>query len=335
MPTDSFPPWVAKVRKDPLGAVGYSSLIDRAKWAERQFLAEHLATNVGGGAGEHNAAEVPREVGAIYVSGGGPVFDLEGFRHATGVANPATGTFEVALDSNVYPSVDAMTVQIQNTSENGINKPCLSSFTINSSSEIVVYQKKLFSALGAGNVWAAEDTTFSMAIHGAPIGVGVPGTPGIRKQRGDELSSTVTDINQQIQFDADLREKFLLDHNASGQHINCEVGQTWAHVEVDSGGGAYSIVATGTRNPLTVTRLSLGVVRLTNTTPWVLPAQPFVTTDYQRANGGAEEDTYNSPCPRSLVTTTTFDVFLYKYDFIANTWARADTDFFVVVHAGY
>lgn len=334
MAADSFPPWATRVRKDPLGAVGYNRLLERGRWAEAQFLAEHISTDVGSGAGEHNAAEVPREVGSVYVSAG-PTYNLEGFRHATGVTRPAAGAFAVALDSNLYTSTNTMTAQLQNTSERGINKPCLSSFVITSTSEIIVCQQYLTSALGAGNAWATEDDSFVMAIHGAPLTVGLPGTLGIKKQRGDELSETSTDYNAQVQFDAALRAKFLLDHTAAGLHANREVAQSWANVGIKSGGGDVVLLSTGTRNPLSASYIGAGQIRVTNTTPWVLSAQPFVMTDYQRDNSGAESDIYVACCPRSSITTTTVDIYIYKYDTGAKTWARADTDFFIVVHAGY
>lgn len=338
MGIDSFPPWSDKVRNDPLGAAGYNTLIARQKWAEALFLAEHISTDVGGGAGEHNAAEVPREVGSVYVAGG-PTYLKEGFRHATGVTRPALGTFAVALDTNVYTNSAQMTVQVQNTSERTLGaggKPCISTFTITSTGEIQVCQKYLTTALGvAGNAWAAEDDSFVMAIHGAPLTVGLPGTTGILKQRGDELSDVSTDYNATVQFDADVRAKFLLDHTAAGLHSNREVAQCWANVKVRSGGAAFDIVETGTRNALTVSRPSIGIARLTNTTAWVLSAQPFVMVDYQRSNGGAASDVYCAVCPRSSITTNVVDVHLFQYTAGTNVWARADTDFYIAIHAGY
>jgi len=132
-----------------------------------------------------------------------------------------------------------------------------------------------------------------------------------------------------------VRAKFLLDHTAAGLHKNREVAQSWARVDVASGGGVYRIVESGSRNTLTVTRPSIGIARLTNTTPWVLSAQPFVMCDYQRSNGGAQGDVYVAVCPRSGTSTTTVDVHIFKFDTTALTWARADTDFYIVVHAGY
>lgn len=334
MTIDSFPPWLARVRKDPLGASSYNTLIARAKWAEALFLKEHTSEGVaGGGVSEHNAAEVPREVGSVYVAGG-PTYNIEGFRHAISVTRPALGTFAVALDNSAYLDAARMTVQLQNTSERGINKPCISSFIIASTSEVDVCQKYLTSALGAANAWAAEDDSFVLAIHGGALAPGNPGTVGILKQRGDELSDVAADCNAQVQFDADLRAKFLLDHSTAGVHTCREVAKSWAHVYVEAGGGSYKVADTGTRNPLTVSRPGLGIVRLTNTTAWTLSAQPFVTTDFQRTNSGVEDDTYIACVPRSLITTTTVDVYLYKYDFGAMTWARADTDFYISIYAG-
>ena len=330
---DSFPPWTAKIRKDPLGFAAYNQLLSRHRWAESMFMREHVSTDVGGGAGEHNAAEVPREVGSVELSAG-PAYTTHNFRHATGATRSALGTCALALDSNLYTDSASMTVQVQNMSENGIGLPCLTAFSITSTAEIKFFHQILDVALGAGNVWAPEDADFCVAIHGAPLGVGLPGTLGDMKSRGSQLSELSTDYNQQVQFDADLRAKFLLDHSAAGLHVNREVARSHAHVQVHAGGAAFDLTSTGTRNPLTVSRVALGNARLPNATAWTLDAQPFVMLDYQRANGGAETDTYVCVTPRSLVTTTTVDVFIYKYDFAAMTWAAADTDFRIVVYAG-
>jgi len=331
--SDSFPSWIARVRNDPLGAAGYNRLIERAKWVERLFLSEHLSTNVGGGIGEHNAAEVPREVGGVYVAAG-PSYAFEDFRHARNVTRPVIGEFALELDPNVYTNAAAMTVQVQNTSENGSNVPCLTTFSITDTTEILFFQRLLTSSLGGGNVWAAEDESFVAAIHGEPLVVGAPGLTGLQKTRGTAISELSYDYNGQVQFDSDLRSKYLLDHDSTGKHINREVAQTWANIESDSGGGAVTVLDTSARNPLTATWLGIGEVRLTNTTPWVLGAQPFITTDYARSNGGAVSDIQVACCPKPTITTTTIDVFTYKYDVGTATWDRVDTDFYVVVYAG-
>lgn len=328
--TDSFPPWNARVRKDPLGALSYNRLLERAGWAEAIFLREHASTTLGTGAGEHNVAEIPREVGSIYTAAG-PSYAKEGFRYASGISRPALGTAALALAASPPYLTTTMAAQVQNMSETGINKPVLTSFQFISATEVRFYNQYLTSALGGGNAWATEDANFCAALHSVPVGnAWLPLTSGRRKQRGDTLTEYGLDYNQQVQFDADLWAKFVLEHSTAGVHTNREVARTFAHVE-NNAGNSFRIVRTSARNALTVAWQSTGVARLTNTSAWTLSAQPFVMVDYARANGGAEGDIFVACCPRSLVTTTTFDVYLYQYS--GGNWARADTDFYVSVHA--
>lgn len=334
---DSFPPWVAKVRNDPLGAAGYSRLaIERYRWNEETYVKEHLlvAGASAGAIGEHNAPEVPREVGSVELVGG-PAYTNHNFRYATSCTRTALGTATLNLNSAPYANVSSMAVQVQNCSESGINKPCLTGHLISSTSAIVFYNEYLSSALGAGQTWAPEDTNFCVAIHGPPLGSGARAGLGPGKQRGDFLTDYNTDHNLNLAAELALRSAYLVEHDSAGEHINREVARTWASVGVRSGGGVYDLLDTSARLPLTVSRPGAGICRLTTATAWSLDAQPFVTPDFQRLNGGVEEDIYVSVTPRSLITTTTIDVYLYKYTpGSPGTWARADTDFFVAVYAG-
>lgn len=336
---DTFPSWVAKVRNDPLGFAGYNTLIQRYRWAEALLAREHHLTSFTAsgtgvsGAGGHNAIEIPREVGGVHFTAG--AYALEDFRFCQSTTKPAVGACTLNLDADVYLDADQIVVQATNMSETGINKPVITSHVVSASSAVTFYHQYLTSALGAGNAWAAEDANFCAALHGPPLPRGANAAAGTIKQRGNTLTDVSTDYNGLVQADADLRAKFLLEHDSAGNHIAREVAQSWAHVEVQSGGGVYRRLATGTRNALTVSRPGLGICRLTNTTAWTLSAQPFVMLDYQRANGGALEDAYVVCAPRSLVTTTTLDLYIYKYDFATDLWSRADTDFFVAVHGGY
>ncbi len=337
---DSFPTWKARVRKDPLGNVGYNRLLDRFRWVESLFGREHMLSNAPGGsgfAGEHNAAEIPREVGSCYLTAG-PTGNKEGFRYATSVLWSGTGLIQLGIDNTLYPSATQMALQVQNCSENGANKPCITSAKIASTSVIEFYSKKLTSALGAGNAWAAEDAPFCAAIHAPSLPGGTRAVEGLAKNRGDWLTDPSTDLNQQVQSDADLRAKFLADsvgatHTTAGVHVCREVARAWASISYSA--GAYRILDSSARNPCTTaTTLGTGICRLTFTNAWALSAQPFVMTNYAVSNGGAIGDIYVNSTPRSLITTTTVDIYLYKYDPVALTWARGDTDFFFVIHGG-
>lgn len=337
--SDSLPFWRTRVRKDPLSAKDYYDLaLDRYRWVERQYSYEHVVVDGAsvGTAGQHNAPEIPREVGSIYTVAG-PLYSIEDFRYATAATRLATGSLTLDLDPAPYSSTTDMAVQIQNCSENGINKPCLTSQIVVSTSSIAIFHRTLTSALGAGNTWAAEDANCAVAVHGPALAGGGWLLISKNKMRGLAITDETDDINASVQADADLRAMFLLEHDSAGNHTAREVAQAWASIGVRSGGGAFDILDTGTRNRCTAaTYVGAGICELTFQNAWVLSAQPFVSTDCQRLNGGAEADIYNSVTPRSFITTTTLRVYLYKYTAGSpGTWARADTDFFVAVHGGY
>lgn len=334
MPIDSYPSWVARVRKDPLGPQGYNRLRAGFSWVDALLGKEHIRQSHSYlSVGEHNAAEVAREVGSVYMTVG-PVANKEGFRHMASVSRTALGDVQMTLKSDIYNVLEQMSVQVTNMSEQGINIPCISTANIVSTTRVDVHSKRLTSALGAGNVWAAEDADYAAAIRGQPLHAGPALPPGIGKQRGNTMTDSSGDWNGMVAVDAELRMAFRVEHSATGVHTNREVARTWAHIGVRSGGGVFEMLGTSTRNPLSVSRPGLGICRLTATTAWALSAQPFVKADYQRSNGGAIGDIYVICAPRSLVTTTTVDFYTYKYDAGANTWGRADTDLYCVVHGG-
>lgn len=338
MGVDSFPKWTAKVRKDPLGANSYARLLDRFRWSESMFAREHLLKDgmSVGTAGEHNSSEIPREVGSVFITGG-PTGNSQGFRYATGATRSALGTIQLAINPLAYPFTQQMALQVQNCSETGINKPCVTSANIVSTSRIDFFSKDLTSALGAGNAWAAEDANFCVALHGPPFRTGDIAIGGVSKIKGDWVTDDAADFNAQVQADADLHAKFLADgignsHSAAGVHLCREVAKSYA--DVFYSGGAYRIRSSSARNPFSVATLGAGICRLTATNPWTLSAQPFVMTNYAASNGGLVTDIYANSTPRSLITTTTIDVYLYKYDAGANTWAHGDTDFLLTVYGG-
>lgn len=335
MGLDSFPSLLTQVRKDLLGFAKYNRILNRFRWLEGVFSQEHL--NLDGASvgvkGECNAAEVPREVGSLEVTAG-PAYTRHNFRYASAAATPAVGTCTLTLPAGVYNDVDQMGVQLQNCSETGINKPVMTTVEFVSKTSVKFHHSYLSSALGAGNTWAAEDANFCVALHGMPFPSGKQ-TAQLGKVKGNWLTEASNDWNNFVQSGADLWSKFQVSHSTAGVHTNREVARTWANVGVRAGGGVYDLLETSTRNALSVTRPGLGICRLTNSSAWTLDAQPFVMLDYQRLNGGAETDIYACATPRSLITTTTIDVYIYKYTpGSPGTWARADTDFFIAVHAG-
>ncbi len=334
MGIDSFPQWIARVRKDPLGPAGFNSLISGYRWVEQLFGTEHLLDT-----GEHNAAEVPREVGSVYITAG-PTGNIEGFRYATGATRSALGTIQLALNAAKYNSTAEMALQVCSLSESWVNKPCVTSAIPISTSSVEFYSKVLTSALGGGNVWAAEDAAFAVAMHGTPlVQANKASVPGFHvrgetfSDLGAYLLGTPKGWNPYVDADAGLRSSFVAEHSTAGVHINREVARTFADIYYS--GGAYRIRGTSTRNPcVTATTVGTGHCKLTFTNAWSLSAQPFMMVDYARSNSGAQGDIILGGCPRSTITTVDVEYWFYKYDAGAMTWARYDTDFFTVVHGG-
>lgn len=338
---DSFPPWVTRVRKDPLGPVGFNQLTaERFRWVEKMFGQEHLleAGASVGTAGEHNAAEIPREVGSVYYAAG-PTYSAHDFRYATGVTRNGVGDVSLNLDSDPYPNIYQLALQVQNCSESAINKPTSTGYVVVSTSEVRFYSYVLTSGLGAGNAWAAEEADFCVALHAPPLPVGANSTLGTSKHRGDFLTDDAADWNATVLADATIRDNFGQGHDATGSHDVREVAKGWGRIGVRSGGGAFDILETGTLNPIAgVTRPGIGIAEITFTTAFTLSAQPFVELDYARNNGGTEEQVFAGGTPRSFIFTdggaVKLRVYTYEYDTGALTWARADCDFFIAVHGG-
>lgn len=331
--SDSYPGWLPRVRKDPLGPQGYNSLISGFRWVEGLFGREHIH-----GTGEHNATEIPREVGSVYITAG-PTGNKEGFRYVTAATRSAVGTIQLATDATKYTFLQQMGLQVGNCSETGITKPCITQALILSSSSIEFYSKYLSSDLAGGaapgNAWAAEDANFVVGIHGLPISPGATATESGLVIKGNTFSDATARWNAHVAADAGLRSDFRVEHSVAGVHTNREVAKTWASIQVRLGGGAYTIADSSARNPcVSATYVGAGIVDLTFPTAWALSAQPFVMPDYDRINGGAPGDIYVICTPRSAITTTVVRAYIYKYDTAALTWARADTGFFIAVHGG-
>lgn len=335
MGIDSFPPWIPRVRKDPLGPVGYNELINQYRWAESLFGVEHIL-----GTGEHNAAEISREVGSVYITAG-PTANKEGFRYATGATRSAAGTVQLAIDSTKYDVTSQMALQVANCSENGINKPCMTTALIISTSQIEFYSKYLTTPLAAaGNAWAVDDAHFVAALHGTPLARGAIASVTGYHVKGETFSDlgayllgTPKGWNPYVAADAGLRSAFVAEHSTAGVHINREVARTYASIYYS--GGAYRIRDSSTRNPCSaVTTVGTGHCKLTFTNAWSLSAQPFLMVDYARSNSGAQGDIIVGVTPRSLISTTEVHYYFYKYDTAALTWDRYNTDFFTVIHGG-
>lgn len=326
---DSFETWVARIRKDPLGPQGLNQLGSGYKWNEQNFNREHILLT-----GEHNAPEIPREVGSIDYSGGGGTIAKKDFRHATAVSNPATGQQRLTVPATAYPAGYIQTsMQVQNCSETGSSVPCIAHAIFTSGTQVDVYTQKLNNALGAGNTWAVENSPVSLALHGQPIPYGQSAAEMSMKVRGDFLTDESAQWNAHVAADAGLRKAFLVEHQTSGIHKNREYAISYGHVTWD--GATERVVGGGRNSPASVLRVSQGRYTVTLTSAVTLSMQVFLSVDYARTNGGTDSEIWVACTPYSAITTTTFGVWLYTFNTGTNQWARGDTDFFFVAHAGY
>lgn len=331
----SYPGWITKIRKDPLGANGYNRLLSSYHWLDSYFIQQHVNTeNSGWGptttTGEHNAPEIPRTAGQIlwnHVSG----YTAPGHRHVTSLSNPATGQADLVLPAIFGGDAAQMAVQVTNMSANGNNKPCLTQVDITSPTTISTYSLELSSALGAGNVWAAFDSSFALAIHGKAYGRKT-GATSLEKKRGDFVTNGALDYNAALAADVGLRNAFLQDHTTTGLHKNIEVANTWAHLMNNGGGVAGWTYESSARNPVaSINAISTGIIEVTFTNAWTLPVAPLVMMDVRRQTETTASKIHSTVCcPISDITTTKIKFYIYAD---SGGWVRSDRDFWFVVHA--
>ena len=85
----------------------------------------------------------------------------------TAVTRVAAGHIRLTLAASRFTT--DMRCQV-NVAGSGVeSKPWLWRVQVTSATQLEVYLHKLSSALGAGNTWAADDTSFDIAIHSAPL----------------------------------------------------------------------------------------------------------------------------------------------------------------------
>lgn len=307
----------ARVRKDPLGPLTINQLADNAEALEQLSLREHNAS------GGHNALEIPRVMGRS-IWGGASYTD---YLYAesdfwTSNANSAVGQVDLTIDSTGFTS-PYMPVIASCCDEDVLNKPWMVTTKVTSASSVSVYVSKLSSALGAGNTWAAADGSFSVALHSLPVAYAPTLSTLARKQRRGFLTEGSTDWNRLVTKQGALRYAATQKHTTAGEHNDVLISREYGHVTYDSGGVRYGKTAGDISN---VNRVSQGVCDVTT-------SRTFTATTSMAA---FVQDLPSSNIELWVVnyratTTTNIRVYLYQYDFVADTWARADGDFFISV----
>jgi hypothetical protein len=319
-------PWTTRVRKDPLGAVGWDSLTQLFRFTEQQNLGVEHIIGSGSHAGEHNAPNIPRDVGNIHSNAiGVKVYSSLG-------SHPATGEYRLTFSGYSWSTLwdfPSISLQVAAMSEDGNNKPCLVVANPVANNDFRFYPWKLSSALGAGNAWVAQDADFAWCIHGTPRPIGTPEVLAPLKMKGETLDDVT--VNDLITAEANLFAKFGQYHSQTdGHHQALVVPKAWAYLGWN-GSTSYSAVDHDPSNPTTViTRVGQGHVQVSFTTAWSLPTLPFFSADFPRKSGGSPGKPYVICTPYSAQTSSRVELYIYSYD--GTNWGRDDTDFFLTVY---
>lgn len=308
-----------KARKDPLGPVFLSALKNNLALLRSLMQVEHMTS------GEHNVLRVPRAV--VSVDWGGASYSISpSSADVTAVSNPATGTVRLTLAANRFTS--NIRCQLNYKGTNVDTKPFILGCKITSATSVDIFIKKLTSALGAGNAWAAADGSIDVALHSDPLSKGAWSTTPALPLRGDTL--TRTDWNNVVQAQGDMNAALKAGH-ASGLHNVREVAKGYAHVLVAAGAASFSgTTGSHSSNVTSVSRTSTGIVAVTHGS-YTTPTQNFVCPDYARTSG-SDPALFVAQAAQTSATVTT--VYTYKYDTGGRTWALADCDFFLASHGG-
>lgn len=319
----AYQPITAKVRKDPFGFGLWNRL--RTNLLDAQSL-EKVEHNLDG---THNSLEVARAVGSVVW--GGATYTLSGFNaFVSSVASAGAGIITLTLgagkfSTNMVPMVTAQGV-------NGESLPIIASARVISATSVEVYVRQL--AALAGNTWNLADGTVAVALHASPYTAGGLSaiTSPLSKMRGQCVSAEAADWNTFVTGEATLRANQLVGHRSGGTHNIREMARAYAALKWD--GANYSITSSSAGGVTAVSRVGAGIVDLTLTGAgaFALPMQVFGEVDYARNNGGSFGDLYVIDFPTSQMTATNVRAYIYKHDFAANNWARADTNFYAAVH---
>ena len=310
-----------KVRKDPMGPATMGLLKSNAGQVQRLSLVEHIRSS-----GEHNAREVARVVRRISGTTVSPASS-----DITAGTNGTTGTYVLTLAASRFEA-DWLSVQINPCGSDVANKPYLAGYKVISDTSIEVYLKQLTSALGfepAGNVWAAANLDFDIAIHSDPLAAGTYAT-GLPANSiiGDPLKPTRW--NALVQNSADAYAVLDAEHDpATGEHTTRQVASRSGMWRYD--GSDVNLVA-GVASGITVVRASIGVYEISSSSALSAETHCFVSPDFDRDNGGDPTALYRMHVDQ--VDTDDWILYVYSYNRTLNTWNRDDGDFWLAMHSG-
>jgi len=334
-----FVPMQAAVHKDPWGPNRFATWASNLAWLRNGFARQHLAST-----GEHNALEVPRVCRRITFTGPSTYALADASSDITAVTRVAAGHIRLTLAASRFTT--DMRCQV-NVAGSGVeSKPWLWRVEVTSATQLEVYLHQLSSALGAGNTWAAADTSFDIAIHSAPLAatqyaaapVGAGTTFPTLLSRRQTLAApgygaSAQPFNETLFHLANLRKQFLVEHNADGTHNTRQVARHFCQGRFRTA-GSYDIIDELGVNTFTLSEAAAGQVTVTLSAALTTAIGAFVAPDWTR-----QDDTVGSSGDVTVIhaktdSTTQLTLWMYRYDRVGDTWDRARADFWLVVHSG-
>lgn len=331
MPFPSGPPFVTP----PVAA--RNELLDAARI--NQMVKNHLDTRglilIGHNYnGTHNELEVARGVGNITESGGTPAVQSGSSALFTAVSGftsgGTTGIATITIDSALLGGQNYCIRATPN--DTGVELlPHMCTVEQVSATQVKVYCWKLASL--AGNSWSLTDFDFSIAVHAQKYGlVGTAWSTPVGVE--DENGLIPNDVNRHTEGVAGQYRYAKVGHSTAGAHIIREVARAWGSVLFDSAGPSYSKGAGSANLSSTVTRSSIGNVVINFSTPLTGPTQTFHWEGYDRGAGDIADFVIVNFAPSATSgSVTQLNVYIYKYNSGANTWAFADADFSFQTHS--
>jgi hypothetical protein len=309
----------AKVRKDPMGPATMGLLKNNADFVQRLSLVEHRDT------GEHNAREIARAVRRISGTTVSPSSS-----DITAVTNGTTGTYVLTLAAGRFDAA-WMTCQINPCGAGVASKPYLTGYKVISSTSLEVYIKQLTPALGydpAGNVFAASNCDFDIAIHSEPLMIGAYATDlPANSLTGDPLKPSRW--NALVQAAGEAYAVLTPEHTAAGVHntrqISCVSG-------LFRYGGSVISLTDGEATGISITRTSIGQYAIASSSALTTQTHCFVSPDHMRTNSGNGSELYRMHVLQS--STTAWVMYIYRFNRSLSTWDRADGDFWLAMHKG-
>lgn len=322
----------------PFGPQRANTWLQNIAWLRGGFERQHLPST-----GEHNAMEVPRVCRRITFTGPSTYALADASSDITGLTRVAAGHVRLTLAASRFTT--DMRVQINIGGAGTEAKPWLHRVEVTSATQLEVYLHTLSSALGAGNTWAAGDTDFDIAIHSSPLAqtswdvspYGGQSFP-VGFARGQTLGApafgSASDYNDAIWQTAFHRQQFLIEHDTDGLHNTRQVARHFVQGRYKSV-GLYDIIDQLGPYTISLTEPSAGQVTVTFSSALTgTGISPFICPDWTRQDSTVGSSGAIAIIHAKVDSTTTTTLWMYRYDRVANTWARARSDFWGVWHSG-